>query len=365
MAEKPQPAEPPATAPKLERIREVVRPTPVLALDVSPDGGTVVTAEQDGTIAAIQAETGEVRVLGRHDSYASAVALLADRGLVLSAGYDGTLRWFELATGKALRTVAAHRFWAWDMAVSADGSRVATVTGRYEVGGYRYEPAAEAEPSVKVFDVATGSPVAEFPHVPPTQAVALSADGSHVAAGNLMGEIRVWNVAERKLVSTCRSDDLTGWGVIKSHHFVGGVFDLTFGPDGSELFACGMGPMHDPMAGNGVQRWLRFDWKTGRKLDQTHEGESGQGLMETLEFHPGRKLFLMAGRLFQGTWNLALFDTATGRNVHAVDAKHRITQARFSADGSRLFLSKMKGQERKKDGTWKDSGSVEIHRFEV
>ena len=52
-----------------------------------------------------------------------------------------------------------------------------------------------------------------------------------------------------------------------------------------------MGPMRDPMAGNGVQRWQSFDWKTGKKLDQTHEGESGQGLMEALAFHVQRQLF--------------------------------------------------------------------------
>ena len=119
--------------------------------------------------------------------------------------------------------------------------------------------------------------------------------------------------------------------------------------------------MADPMAGNGIQRWQRFDWKTGKRLDQTHEGESGQGLMETLEFHPSGRFFVMAGRLFQGTWNLALFETATGRNLFSIDAKHRITQVRFSADGTQLFVAKAKGQEKPKAGLWKESGLVEIH----
>lgn len=69
----------------------------------------------------------------------------------------------------------------------------------------------------------------------------------------------------------------------------------------------------------------------------------------------------MAGRLFQGKWNLAFFDAATGRNLHALDAKHRITEALFNADGTRLVLGKAKGQERKKDGTWPPYGLVEVH----
>jgi WD40 repeat protein len=82
--------------------------------------------------------------------------------------------------------------------------------------------------------------------------------------------------------------------------------------------------------------------------------------MEALAFHPAGKLFLMAGRLFQGTWNLALFDAASGKNVFSTDAKHRITDARFSPDGGRLFLAKARQQELK-DGKWAEFGLVEVH----
>lgn len=178
-----------------------------------------------------------------------------------------------------------------------------------------------------------------------------------------MGEVRVWNLEDGKQVSAWRDDGLTSWGVIKSHHFLGGIFALKFSPDGHDIYVCGMGPMVDPMAGNGVQRWQRFDWKSGNRLDQTHEGESGQGLMETLAFHPSGKVFVMAGRLFQGTWNLALFDRASGKNVFSTDAKHRITGARFTQDGSRLLLSKAKGQNKPSDGKWTDAGLIEVHEI--
>ena len=136
---------------------------------------------------------------------------------------------------------------------------------------------------------------------------------------------------------------------------------MTFGPTDAELYVCGMGPMRDPMAGNGVQRWQSFAWRDGNKLDETHEGESGQGLMEALTFHPSKKFFVMAGRLFQGQWNLAFFDTATGKNFFSLDAKHRITDAVFTADGTRLLLAKAKQQEKKKDGKWPDYGLVEVY----
>ena len=350
---------------KIEKLKEFSLPSAVLALDATADGRTLLAACQDGAVFVIDVESGKPELLGRHESYASGVELLPDGKSVLSSGYDGVLLWHNLANRKTTRKVKAHEFWCWDLDVSADGSLVASVTGRYEAGGYKYEPAPEREPSVKLFDANTGELRCQFSHVPPVQAVAISPDSRYVAAGNLMGEIRVWDISTGKEISNWTTPDLTSWGVIKSHHYLGGVFAMTFAPEGEELYVCGMGPMRDPMAGNGVQRWQRFAWRDGEKLDETHEGESGQGLMEALAFHPSKKYFAMAGRLFQGQWNLAFFDTATGKNLHALDAKHRITDAKFTADGSRLLLAKARQQEKKKDGKWPDYGLIEIHSVKL
>ena len=171
----------------------------------------------------------------------------------------------------------------------------------------------------------------------------------------------LWEVDSGKVVHRWNTPGFTSWGVIKSHHFLGGIFDLVFNPGGTDLYVCGMGPMHDPMAGNGTQLWQRFDWRTGAMLDETHGGESGQGLMEAIAFHPSKRWFVMAGRLFQGQWNLAVFDAATGRNLHAIDAKGRITDLAMLRDGKRLVLGKAKGQEKKKDGQWPAFGMIEIY----
>lgn len=349
------------TPQKVEKVTDISLPSAVLALEATPDGKTLFAACQDGGVFVVDVEVGKPDLLGRHESYASGVALLPDGKTLISSGYDGVLQWHDLAKRKTTRKTQAHEFWSWDLDVTADGSLVASVTGRYEAGGYKYEPAPEREPSVKIFDAKTGELRQQFSHVPPVQAVAFSTEGKFVAAGNLMGELRVWEIATGKQVSQWTTPDLTSWGIIKSHHYLGGVFAMAFHPDDEELYVCGMGPMRDPMAGNGVQRWQRFAWRDGKKLDETHEGQSGQGLMETLAFHPSKKYFVMAGRLFQGQWNLAFFDTVTGQNLHALDAKHRITDALFTADGSRLLLAKAKGQEKKKDGQWPNYGAIEIH----
>lgn len=355
-AKKPQ-----ATEPGTTKVKDISLPAAVLALDVSADGKTAFAACQDGGVFSVDMESGKHERIGKHESYASGVTMLPDGKTVISAGYVGVLQWHDLPTRKTIRKVKAHDFWSWCMDVSTDGSMIASVTGQYLPGGYKYEPAPEREPCVKVFDANTGEQRHQFSHVPSVQAVAISPDGKYVAAGNLMGEVRVWELSTGKQASQWTTSDLTSWGIIKSHHYLGGVFAMSFSPDSEELYLCGFGPMRDPMAGNGVQRWQRFSWRDGKKLDETHEGESGQGLMEAFAFHPSKKFFAMAGRLFQGKWNLAFFDAASGKIIYATDAKDRITDTVFTADGQRLLLAKAKGQGKKnKDGKWPDYGLIEV-----
>lgn len=337
-------------------------PTAVFALDASPDGRHLYAACFDNGVYEVDSDTGANRLLYRHKSYASGVQYIPGIDQLVSAGYDGALCWFDLGAGRQLRSVEAHTFWSWKMRVSPDGKYIGTVTGQYLAGGYKYEPAPEREPSVKVFETATGKLLQSFPHVPPTLSVAFSPDSRHIAAANMMGEVRVWDIESGKQAAAWTTPDFTSWGVIKSHHYIGGIFDLTFSPEGSELLVCGMGPMADPMAGNGRQTWQRFAWKETppRKVGEIREADGGRGLMEAIRFHPDRKAFLMAGRLAQGKWNAALFDAASGHLLHAIDTKMRVTDAAWLNAGNQLALSGATSQDKKKDGKCPDFGHIRL-----
>ena len=354
---------------KLIRTHDHSLATGVLGLAITPDGSRAFASCIDGTIHSVETASGHADAFEKkHDSFASGCALLPDGHTLISAGYDGALLWHDVDTRRCVRRVQAHQFWSWQLALSPDGSRVATTTGQYLSGSWKYDPAAESEPSVKIYDTATGELVASFSHTPPVLSCAFSPDGQHLAAANLLGEVRVWNLAahaEGKPVAQWTSPDFTSWGTTKSHHFTGGIYALAFSPDGAALIGCGMGPMPDPMAGNGKMTWQRWNWWKGERMDQIKDGQHGFGLMETLAWHPDGTHFLMAGRQAQGTWNVAFFTAADGNLANTLDTKSRVTRARFTADGQSLITSCFASPGKDKLRQWPASGRVQVYRVEA
>lgn len=355
---------------KLKLQQEQSLPTGVLGFALDAGGERGYAACVDGVVRVVHLERGvEREFAARHESYASGCVVGPDGTTVVSAGYDGRLLWHEVATGRCWRTVQAHRFWSWQLASSPDGRWLATVTGQYLPGGWKYEPAPETERSVKVFDALTGALVAAFEHRPPVLSCAFSPDGRHLAAANMLGEVRVWDLhapGQPDPVVRWETPDFTSWGSVKTHHYCGGIYGLAFSPDSKSLVGCGMGPMGDPMAGNGKMTWQRWDWRAGTKRDQIQEGQHGAGLMEALAWDPAGRHFVMAGRQAQGTWNLAVFDSEKGGLLHSIDTRKRITQARFSPDGRRLVVVGAQGQpQRKKDGEWPAWGKVQVYEVEA
>ncbi len=349
---------------KLEKPRNISLPTGVLGLAASPDDSRLYAACMDGLIYEVDVASGKASAFqDAHSSYASGCVLLPDGKTLISAGYDGALLWHDVETKRSFRHVKAHQFWSWQLALSPDGSRISTVTGQYLVGGEKYEPEPASEPTVKIYDTRTGDLVRSFELLAPVLSTAFSPDGKHVAAANMMGDVRIWEVDSGKEAAKFNTPDFTSWGIIKSPHYIGGIYSMAFAPDGESLLCCGMGPMRDPMAGNGKMTWQRWAWRetTPKMLDQIHDGEHGSGLMETLAHLPDGSAFVMAGRQAQGTWTTAMFSAADGKLMASLDTKSRVTRALASKDGKCLLLAAAAGQgNRDKDGKWPDYGRIHI-----
>jgi len=328
----------------LKKGKEITLPSHVLDLTLGPDNQLYASCLDGGVYevsTGLKILSEAYQEIARHDNYAASINWSASQNTLVSSSYDGDLKWIDPVAKKETRSVQAHNFWSWQSRLSPDGTQVATTTGQYLCGGYKYEPAPETEPSVKVFDVATGELLHSFPHTPPVQSVAFSNNGNLLAAGNLMGEVILWDLAQGgQEIARLQTPDFTGWGIIKGHYYTGGIYALHFAPDDQSLYLAGMGSTTDPAAGNGKQLWQKFTWHDGpKKSGAAADGEIGEGLMETLTFHPDGKFFVMAGRIFKGDWNAALFDHESGSRLHHQNVGFRISASAFTPDGKTLYLA--------------------------
>lgn len=345
-----------------KRLHRHKLPSGVLGAELHPIEDQVFAACLDG-VYQCDLETGKCELLYKHDSYASGVVCDSSGKVLVSAGYDGRLSWYDLETRKKIHEVNAHSFWSWDLARSRDGSVVASSSGQYLAGDYSYRPLPATEPCVRVFGGIRGEALGEYDLGPPVQAVAVSASGRYVAAGNLMGDVGVWEVGVGK-VAQWNSPDFTAFGIIKSHCQIGGIYAITFADDEQEVIVAGMGPMHDPMAGNGKQRWQRFRWSGEKpeKLSQAKDDQVGEGLMETIAMHPTGEFFVMAGRLRGGAWNAGIFKVDSGDLIHSIKSDKRVTKALFSEDGQRLLLC---GAVTQPQNSEQEFGIVDVYKIET
>jgi len=171
----------------------------IRSLAYSPDGKLVVTAGEDGIVRTWSAADGSgVENYQGHAGAVKAVAFAA--GAVISAGSDGkTIVWDQQPEWKLVRTIG-----------SATGT--SPLTGR--VNTVRFSPdgkllaTGSGEPSrsgeLKLWNVQTGAAVSEIKnaHSDTVQSVDFSGDGKSLVSGAADKFVKVWNVADGKLIKS-------------------------------------------------------------------------------------------------------------------------------------------------------------------
>lgn len=166
---------------------------PINAISFSPDGLTVATASNDGTVILWDAFTGQVvRTIrpglepGGRTGAVRTVQFSRDGRTILTAGYDGIIRVYDVSTGTATRQIgppAGVPPSAFVVAMfSPDGSRIAA--------GY-------LDGTLCVFDAATAGEVFSVKaHTSPVVGLGFSPDGAYVStAGGTDGAVAVWDAA--------------------------------------------------------------------------------------------------------------------------------------------------------------------------
>jgi WD40 repeat protein len=127
------------------------------------------------------------RILQGHTRPVMAVAISPDGQHIVSGGSDGTVRVWDLASGRLERTPEGHTGKVEAVAVTADGRIVS--------GGDDH--------TVRVWHLASGHLERTLKrHTGRVVAVAVTADGQHIVSGSDDGTVRVWNLASGSLKRT-------------------------------------------------------------------------------------------------------------------------------------------------------------------
>src|SRR5262245_45974098 len=258
-----------------------------------PNSGRAFVGASDFKVYETDLATAKLdfKELGGHTSYVTGAALAGK--ILVTGGYEGRLLFWDTDKRTQVRAVDAHAKWIRRVIGTPDGKAVVSVAD---------------DMVCRVWDAATGKMIRELrgheertPHHFPSMlyAVAVSADGKHLATGDKVGHVVVWELATGKQLATVEAPVMYTWDPVQRIHSIGGIRSLAFSPDGALLAVGGMGKVGNIDHLEGKTRVEVFDWQKGQR---THEfpGDRFNGLVNRLAFHPGSDWLLGAGGAGEG-----------------------------------------------------------------
>ena len=202
----PKPVEPPQTTVPLSTPETL--PTQadghrdaVVWLSLAPDGKTFLSASTDHTIKLWDfAERKLIRTLGSQNDMARSALFLPGGNRALTAGDDGEIVLRSIADGAVLHVFSAKDHGGVNkIAISADGRRM--ISGHSSGNVILWD--LEAKTALHVLD-AHGWSVA---------GVAMSPDGKTAVSGDIDGELKLWDVDTGRLIRSWLGHERGSYGI--------------------------------------------------------------------------------------------------------------------------------------------------------
>ena len=272
----------------------------VFEVEFTPDGRRLVSAGKDGTIRFWDAATGhELSRIEGDGVPMQGLSVSFDGRFLASGNRNGGLSLWDLESGELIRSLAGHQGAINCVAMSQDGRRIAS---------------ASSDKTIKLWEIETGLQLLSFAgHSGAVLGVAFSPDGEQIASTSMDdGTVRIWDVQNGSPIKTLRPRPSD-------------IRRLVYSPDGSQLVAASL---------NRSQMWNTQTWE----LDSELGGPTGP--LHCVAFSPSGALLAVAG---------------VSREIRVVDARSKRPTAtlaghagpvwalRFSSDGSRIASASADG----------------------
>ena len=266
--------------------------TDTYSVSFSPDGKTLASGSDDGTVKLWDVATREnIAILEGHWGEVTSVSFSPDGKTLASGSDDGTVKLWDVATRENIATLDRHRGSVSSVSFSPDGTTLAS---------------GSDDGTVKLWDVATRENIATLRgHTADVSSVSFSPDGTTLASGSDDATVKLWDVATRENIAT-----------LEGH--AAPVSSVSFSPDGTTL-----------ASGASDETVKLWDVATDTNV-ATLEGHTWD--VTSVSFSPDGTL------LASGSWDktVKLWDMATRENIATLEHPHGVVFVSFSPDGTLL-----------------------------
>jgi serine/threonine protein kinase len=206
----------------------------VKSIAFSPDGRSLVSGSEDKTVKAWNAADGKlIRSFQASMGVAGQVAFSPDGGILAVGSWDSNVRLWNFSDGNLLRTLKGHSQGITSLIFSPDGSRLASGSGDRKILVWQVKDGAillSLDP-----DASNGIP-----------GLAYSPDGRMLVSASYEKEVQIWNTDDGTLARALV------WESDKRARSV------SFSPNGSLLIVGGMDGV--------IQIWNAADWSLRTRL---------------------------------------------------------------------------------------------------